>query len=346
MPTVILTTRCPNSCEWCFARAKMEAYRARGIFEVGWEDFVAVVDFHERSGFGNINLLGGDPMLHSRFLDILDYLRERGFSTQVGTTGAVPARLVDRLAERKYPCLEFGVNSTSYFDYEPAKRKSVDYFMSHIGYPVGISYTFTDRDVREGSIHPLLDRIAMIHKFSLVPHITLQIAVPHIGTRCFVPFDGYRKVYELLKRWISVLGKNGITHHLDCHCIPKCQLPEDGGALPFAKSTCTSFVFDIGPERDIWPCFPLSERTYRLDQFRDLNDVQTFFSALLGSEDILYEEKCVACPERENRTCHGGCRGFQVLRRGENRPSPPPDWKESTARIHDDVRYEEGVIRP
>ena len=215
MPTVILTTRCPNSCEWCFARAKMEAYRAKGIFEMGWEDFVAVVDFHERCGLKNINLLGGDPMLHSRLPDLLDYLRERGFHTQVGTTGAVPARLVDQLAEAKYPRLEFGVNSTSYFNYESSKRRLVDYFMSHIGYPVGISYTFTDRDVYEGSINPLLDRIAMIHKFSLVRHITLQIAVPYIGTRCFVPFDEYRKVTELVERWNGVLEKNDISHHLD-----------------------------------------------------------------------------------------------------------------------------------
>ncbi|MCX5834371.1 MAG: radical SAM protein [Deltaproteobacteria bacterium] len=341
MPTVILTTRCPNSCEWCFARAKMEAYRAKGVLEMGWEDFVFVVDFHERSGLKNINLLGGDPMLHSRLPDLLDYLRERGFHTQVGTTGAVPARLVDRLAEAKYPRLEFGVNSTSYFDYDPEKRKLMDYFMSNISYPVGISYTFTDRDVYEGSINPLLDRMAMIHKFSLIPHLTLQIAVPYIGTRCFVPFDGYGKVIELLELWIGVLEKNGISHHLDCHCIPRCQLPANSESLQIAKSACTSFVFDIGPDREIWPCFPLSERTCKLDQFTDLNDVQTFFSALLGSEDILYEENCAECPERLNKTCHGGCRGFHVLRR----ESHASIRGESGRRNPSVTRYERDEIR-
>ena len=319
MPTVMLTTRCPNSCEWCFARAKMEEYQAKGVLEMGWEDFVAAVGFHERSGLKDISLLGGDPMLHSRLTELLDYLKEKEFRTVIGTTGAVPARLVDRLAEAGYPCLRFGVNSTSYFDYEPAKRQLVDYFMSRVGYPVGISYTLTDRDAREGSIHPLLDRIAMIHKFSLIPHLTFQIAVPHTGTGRFVPFEEYRRICELLERWMDVLGKNGISSYLDCNCIPKCQLPAGGGAVPSARSTCTSFVCDIGPGPDVWPCFPLADRAYRLDRFRDIREVQTFFSALIAKEDILYDETCAGCPERADGTCHGGCRGFAALRGGEGR---------------------------
>jgi len=50
----------------------MEAYRERGVFEMGWDDFVAVVDFHEKSGLKYIKLLGGDPMRHSRVPFFLD----------------------------------------------------------------------------------------------------------------------------------------------------------------------------------------------------------------------------------------------------------------------------------
>jgi hypothetical protein len=52
MPTVMLTTHCPNRCDWCFARPRMEDYLSRGIREMSWEDFLAVVDFYERMGEG------------------------------------------------------------------------------------------------------------------------------------------------------------------------------------------------------------------------------------------------------------------------------------------------------
>ncbi len=79
MPTVMLTTHCPNACPWCFARPKMEEYQARGIREMSWDDFVIVVDFYERSGLRQMILLGGEPGLHSRFTDILHLLGRKKF---------------------------------------------------------------------------------------------------------------------------------------------------------------------------------------------------------------------------------------------------------------------------
>jgi MoaA/NifB/PqqE/SkfB family radical SAM enzyme len=99
MPTVMLTTHCPNACPWCFARPKKEEYRARGIREMSWDDFVAVVDFYERSGLRKMILLGGEPGLHSRFMDILHLLSGRKFLIQVGTTGILPESLVDGIVE-------------------------------------------------------------------------------------------------------------------------------------------------------------------------------------------------------------------------------------------------------
>jgi hypothetical protein len=49
MPSLILTTRCPNTCARCFARAKMQCYRSRGIFEFGWDNFTKTADATENA---------------------------------------------------------------------------------------------------------------------------------------------------------------------------------------------------------------------------------------------------------------------------------------------------------
>ena len=55
------------------------AQRPRAVLE-------AVVDFYERSGLRHMCLLGGEPCLHSRFIDILHFLERKKFAVLVGTT--------------------------------------------------------------------------------------------------------------------------------------------------------------------------------------------------------------------------------------------------------------------
>lgn len=314
MPTVMLTTKCPNSCEWCFARAKMEAYRARGIEEMSWEDFLAVVSFYEKSGLNHMILLGGEPTLHSRFEDILELLGSRNFTVLVVTNGLCEKTLVDNLVRKKIPGVQFGVNTTPYFHYPADTRVKADYFMSRINYPVSLSYTVTADDLRAGSVHPLLDRISMIMNFGLTRHIHFQIAVPARENTGYVPFEDYGAVLQLLVRWSKILRKNGISKGLDCHSMPKCFLKNIENA-PFAfHSKCEDFMIDIGPCLEVWPCFPLSEHSCNLSQFENLDDVRKCFSKVGSCEAIIYEECCSECESRMDGTCDAGCRGFQLVR--------------------------------
>ena len=314
MPTVMLTTHCPNACEWCFARPKMDEYRARGIREMSWDDFVSVVDFYERSGIRHMILLGGEPGLHSRFMDILHFLSGKNFSILVGTTGALPELLVESIVEAGFQGLNFALNSTSYFEYERDQRKQVDHFLFRLGRRVALSYTITEKDIAGTGIEPILDRIAMMVKFNLSRRLQFQIAVPGERNRLFVPFDRYRDLAELVRGWFAVLRKNHIYGRLDCHCMPACAIPDDLRETDFFTAKCEHFMIDIGPGGNIWPCFPLSQQSSRLEQFGTLGDIHRHFNRMNAAERILYDEKCQDCREREAGSCHGGCRGFQHLR--------------------------------
>jgi MoaA/NifB/PqqE/SkfB family radical SAM enzyme len=316
MPTVMLTATCQNACPWCFARSKMEYYCSQGIEEMDWEDFRAVVEFYERSGFRQMNLLGGEPTMHSRFIDVLAYLKERRFSVLVVTNGIIRASLVDTIVEKGFPNVQFGLNSTSYFDHTSDTRRTIDYFLRAVPHAISLSYTITQRDVLLKNVHPILDRLFLIMKFGLRPHIQFQIAVPSHGNSDFVPFGLYQAVMELLQSWTRVLQKNRVSVGLDCHCIPACCLTP-GDQFPFpVKSACTDFMVDIGPNLEVWPCFPLSAETARLDQFHTLAELRAFLSNPSSTQPLLYEQgSCQACGERLSKACDGGCRGFQILRK-------------------------------
>ena len=327
MPTVMLTTTCQNSCPWCFARAKMEYYRSQGIEEMSWEDFLTLVRFYEGSNYRQMNLLGGEPTLHSRVIDILKHLTSRGFFTLVVTNGLLPATLVDTLPQEQFPNVQYFVNSTSYFDHEPEKRRMMDYFLLRTPHAITLSYTITERDVMQPGLEPILDRLFLIMRFGLRPHLQFQIAVPSHGNGDFVPFDRYGTVVELLRRWIDLLQKNRVSVGLDCHCIPACSIPTDA-RFPFPlNSSCRDFMIDIGPNLEVWPCFPLSSETFKLKQFGTLSELRSFFARASAADQLLRDNDCTACEREKNTACDAGCRGFQILRRtarsGDNRKSVP-----------------------
>jgi MoaA/NifB/PqqE/SkfB family radical SAM enzyme len=292
----------------------MEEYRTRDIHEMSWDDFVAVVDFYERSGIRLMALLGGEPAWHSRFMDILRYLHERGFSILVVTTGILPGPLVNQIADEDLPNLRFAVNSTPYFQYGETQRKKVDDFLRRMGRVTSIGYTITERDAVEKKIEPVLDRIAMIMKFDLIRRLQFQIAVPGERNRLFVPFEHYGDIAELLFSWLRILRRNDISWGLDCHCIPACVIPEAQKAAGCFRSVCNHFMVDIGPDLDIWPCFPISKQVFKLSQFNNFSEIQQHFSLVNARERVVYDENCDGCPERDAGACHGGCWGFQNVR--------------------------------
>lgn len=329
MPTVMLTTRCPNRCPWCFARSKMEWYRSNGILEMSWEAFLRVVDFHEASGVKQMKLLGGDPLLHSRILDILDLLQSRNFSVQVFTSAVIPDSLVDRIREKQYAALQFGVNSTLYFQYRASRRAKVDYFLQNIGYATGISYTLHNADLTEGAPLFILDRLAMIRKFGLNRHLSLQVAVPSEGNAEYIAFDRYRQLFRRLRGYFDILGRHGITYGIDCHCVPLCMIRETPDMGLSLRTSCQSFPIDIGPDLSVWPCFPLSELAVGLDRFRNLSETQDYFRQESSRKTLRFDESCEECPEREGNRCSAGCLGFQLLRSA---------CKQSPPRLQDNLR--------
>lgn len=316
MPHIMLTTRCQNRCPWCFAQQRMEMYQMQGIHEMGWEHFVTSINFFQEAGRHVVHLLGGEPTLHSRFIDIIHHIHARRMDVYVVTNGILHPALVDSIAASGCSNVQFGFNSSPYSSYRPRKKALVDYFLKATRHKIHLGYIVTETDVVSKDIGPLLSRIAMIREFSLEPHCQLQVAVPSGNNSEYVPLCKYAELVLLLRKWSRVLSDNGISSGLDCHCIPRCAISGDyDETAPVFKSKCSQFMIDIGPDLAVWSCFPFSDSHGKLTRFRDFEEIQSAITQSLKTKVLRYESQCSACKDSKMGACTGGCLGFQHLRK-------------------------------
>jgi len=94
------------------------------------------------------------------------------------------------------------------------------------------------------------------------------------------------------------LEKESLLVHPRLPFDSHCTLPEKKKG-PFAyRSTCDSFMIDIGPGLEVWPCFPLSGETYRLEEFETFAGIHRRFQEVSSSRSLAYEERCKDCEHR------------------------------------------------
>jgi MoaA/NifB/PqqE/SkfB family radical SAM enzyme len=97
--SIHLTDRCNSACEFCVVGSPL-----RSEDSVRYEDVLAFLEEHQGQGFEVVNLHGGEPTIHPRFLETLDTIAELGYpEVHVQTNGIrlADSRFVRQLAERR-----------------------------------------------------------------------------------------------------------------------------------------------------------------------------------------------------------------------------------------------------
>lgn len=98
---IFVTNRCNLKCEGCFARFAM-----KDNLDIGIEEYAhAVSDFLRKDG-KQINLLGGEPLLHPHLREMLDVNRKGKIKTTVYTNGF----LLDRYAKEDFDGIKLRVS--------------------------------------------------------------------------------------------------------------------------------------------------------------------------------------------------------------------------------------------
>ena len=248
MANIVLTTDCQRNCSYCFAKDGKQEPES-----FTWDNFKKVVDFIA-TGPKVVNLLGGEPTLHEKFIDFLEYLVDEDFRVQVFTNGIVSDDKIDKLKnliddkDLDENQLLFCVNAHKL----DVKQNN---FLKNFNTLSYISNTIFDKDT-DLSFLPKI-----IEEFKLDPTIRLGLAMPSGYNNKFLSPEDYRAVAKNIVKLFKITTQKHIDIVFDCG-FPLCMF-RLGEVREYSSIKENDFMFSCGSPLDIYPdlkianCFPL-----------------------------------------------------------------------------------------
>ncbi len=319
MPNLLVTQKCVRRCPYCFADSYMAG--SQGDF-LRWDDFIYVLDFYERSRVPIVSFLGGEPGIHPQVAQMMDYAMMRGFDFRMFTSGILPAATRERIQEVRLRHEKAGrkvtfiVNVNHPDDTPEAQRRIQDEFLAMGGAQASISFNVYRTDFDLDFAFDLIERHGLMPNLRL--GLTHPIAKGGEGN-VFVPPHDYPAVSARLEKWFPRFAKGRVIPGFDCG-FPICMFTDAQlGALTRLQATfhwtCGPIV-DIGPDLELWPCFPLSHiRGKTLYDFDSLDEVMKYFVDEVKRQRPegrgIYPE-CDGCEHRQRGLCSGGCAAYAL----------------------------------
>jgi len=111
---IFITNRCNLKCDGCFARNVMgDSNKDISIYE-----YLKALDTFRAKGGKQVNLLGGEPLLHPHLRTLLEYNRTFGLKTTVYTNG----RAFEGYSPEDFKDIKLRVSIYSYGSYGDSKK--------------------------------------------------------------------------------------------------------------------------------------------------------------------------------------------------------------------------------
>jgi len=281
---------------------------------LSWENLIYIADLFESSNEKHLSLLGGEPTLHPDFVDFVLYLHQRKFHINVFTSGIMSDKKLDIA---KAYLLKIPVENLSFvcnYNYPDSSKsnetKQIHKFFKQFSKYISLSFNLYQKDF---DFTFLVDAI---HKYELKKYIRLGLAQPIPGQKneC-LSLKEVRELAGNFRNQLEILEKNRIEIGFDCG-MPLCIFSnEDIGRLFKLNKGRVVFscgpAIDIGPDMQVWACFPLSNHERRsLYDFDKIEEIKKFFSTHhtnIRQETGGIFEECKSCTYLKEELCKGGC---------------------------------------
>ena len=103
MPNLVLTNKCNLNCSYCFAKELTN----REVQSFTIENFIKALNFIKTGNNQKIGIVGGEPLLHSKFADFIDILNndEEINNCTIYTNGVELHKYIDILGSSKFGIL-------------------------------------------------------------------------------------------------------------------------------------------------------------------------------------------------------------------------------------------------
>ena len=325
MANVLLTEKCVRACPYCFAKDYMSD-KSEDSF-LSWDNLLYLADFFEASNEPNFSLLGGEPTLHPDFVEFVLYLQERGFHVTVFTSGILSESKLTETAEylsRINPeKLSFVCNLNAPELSTAGQLKRIeDFFRAFRDHTsLGVNIYQLDFDLSY-----LFDAFI---KFGIRKNLRIGLAHPILGeNNMFIKPADMRTMAERFMSFMPMFERYKVIPGFDCG-MPLCVFTdEELGRLFKVCRTNIKFgcgpAIDIGPQMDVWACFPLSGYLKRsIYEFDDMREVAAFFknqhhATRIEASGLFLE--CDSCELFDEQLCMGGCVSHQLSQMKEEPP--------------------------
>lgn len=313
---VLLTSRCNRRCSYCFAQERIsfaggDGTRRKAPELISEEDFRTAAAFARRSGQRVLGVLGGEPSIHPRFVELLRLAWDAGLHTKVFSNGLWPEEAVaavERLGPGDREKLHVVLNMNGPKRTPPREQAAQEAFLARLGPLVSLSFNISRLD-----FDPLF-LVDAILDHGARPSIRLGVAEPLAQLENeHVPVAEYPRLAPALLALAEACDANDIHLGFDCGFTLCMFSAAELGRLTQAgarfRASCGPAV-DVGTDLATWSCFPLSTFTEgrRLGEFQDLEALVSHFKAELKP---LYQAgalpECAACRHRRRGACSGGC---------------------------------------
>jgi radical SAM protein with 4Fe4S-binding SPASM domain len=314
MANILITNVCYRGCTFCFARQRLgDGAKEGSTIHMSMENIRYVMDFLDRSHDKNLRLLGGEPTQHPHFIQIVQEALERKFHVHIFTNGMMPKKTADflgALTEEQFSAL---CNVSPQATLTEEQKKDVDYFLSRLGSKGHLGITVTSEHIEYGYL------VDTIEKHKLGRKIRVGLAQPIVGVdNEFLSVDKYKTAGKAILAMARDLIKRDIMIGFDCG-MTMCMFSEEdlGGIMTSSQgfnSVCKP-VIDIGPNLDVWNCFPLSEvYNTRLEQFANHKEIEEFYTRQLQPyKRFGCMPECMTCDYLRRNQCAGGCLAHAIV---------------------------------
>jgi len=312
MTNLMLTSRCNLDCDFCFAIDIMGSASKTGL-EVSFDVFQKYIDYLDRSGLGQVRLLGGEPTLHPEFPRFLEYARSRDKTVLIFSNGLIPEAALDALMEISPDECTVLVNLAS-GDAFPSVRRRQEYALTRLGQRACPGHTISRLD------HPGLSQLLeVIDRTNCQRSLRIAMAHPSDSANVFIHPKQYHLVAQHILALVVEAGRRKIRVEFDCGFV-RCMFSNDELKTLKENDVAVAWhcgpVWDVAPDALTFPCFALAGRLQIPDGLdHDLGELQSKYDSELSILRVagVYPE-CSSCELRVTEGCSGGCLAVTLRR--------------------------------
>ncbi|MDH5477531.1 MAG: radical SAM protein [Nitrospinota bacterium] len=314
---IVISDVCNRSCPYCFAALKV-SYPEDGKpggdngNYISTENFQRCLDFLKQSGERKLKLLGGEPTVHPRFIELVSMGLAGDFSVSVFSNGIWSAAVRSFFQSQQTSGVEFLINVNERNAQKERETLLQEKSLAVAGPRARLSFNIYRHDFS------LAFATELIEKYGLKREMRLGLAHPVVGAENEYPPDSSLKtIGKRLIDQMRMLESRDILATFDCG-FPLCMFDEeDFGVLVKCSNGFISIcepIIDVGADLSVWPCFPLAKvANTTLDQFPDKNAMVAAYAKSMGPlRQMGSMDECIDCKYMRRGQCCGGCVGRTI----------------------------------